>query len=130
MTSSSRIASGIRIGSLLLAGALVVLALTVGQDLGPAPVELTEGEALDFWRVESIEKDRFLRLRAEMKVPGKAWLQWRVDEDGAGTHLRQSAIFAPKGLLGLVYWYLLLPVHAYMFSALANAIAREAEESR
>ncbi|HET7706109.1 MAG TPA: SDR family oxidoreductase [Thermoanaerobaculia bacterium] len=94
------------------------------------PQELAEGEALDFWRVETIEKDRFLRLHAEMKVPGEAWLQWRVEEDGTGSHLRQTALFAPKGLLGLVYWYMLLPMHAYIFGALANAIAREAEESR
>ena len=65
-----------------------------------------------------------------MKVPGEAWLQWRVEEDDAGTHLFQTAIFAPKGLLGLAYWYMLLPMHAYMFTALANTIAREAEESR
>lgn len=94
------------------------------------PRELAEGEAIDFWRVETIEKDRFLRLRAEMKVPGQAWLQWRVEDDGTGSRLRQTAIFAPKGLFGLAYWYLLLPVHALIFSALANALRMEAEESR
>lgn len=94
------------------------------------PEELSEGEALDFWRVETIEPDRFLRLHAEMKVPGQAWLQWQVEEDGSGSLLRQTALFAPKGLLGLAYWYTLLPVHAYIFNALANAIARDAEASR
>jgi uncharacterized protein YbjT (DUF2867 family) len=94
------------------------------------PQELAEGETLDFWRVETIEKDRFLRLHAEMKVPGEAWLQWRVEEDGTGSQLRQTALFAPKGLLGLLYWYMLLPMHAYIFGALAKAIAREAEEAR
>jgi hypothetical protein len=106
--------------------------LAGGPGLRPGrrhPQELAEGEALDFWRVEAIEKDRFLRLHAEMKVPGEAWLQWQVEEDGDGSKLRQIATFAPKGLFGLAYWYLLLPMHAYIFGALAHAIAREAEES-
>ncbi len=72
------------------------------------------GEALDFWRVEAIEPGRLLRLRAEMKVPGKAWLQFEVTvpEGDSRPLLTQTAFFAPKGLSGLAYWYLLYPLHA------------------
>lgn len=92
------------------------------------PQKLFPGEALDFWRVESIEEDRFLRLRAEMKVPGAASLQWEVTEEGAGSRLVQTAMFVPRGLAGVLYWYLLYPLHALIFSDLAKAIARDAEK--
>jgi len=85
------------------------------------------GEALDFWRVEAIEADRMLRLRAEMKVPGQAWLQWEVIEEGSVSRLVQTAIFAPRGLFGALYWYALYPLHGRIFSDLARAIATEAE---
>ena len=91
------------------------------------PQELLPGEALDFWRVEAIEPDRFLRLRAEMKVPGAASLQWEVSPEGAGSRLVQTAMFVPRGLAGVLYWYLLYPLHALIFSDLAKAIARDAE---
>jgi hypothetical protein len=93
------------------------------------PQDLLPGEALDFWRVDSIEHDRFLRLRAEMKVPGAASLQWQVSAEGAGSRLVQTAMFVPRGLAGVLYWYLLYPLHALIFSDLANAIARDAEKS-
>jgi len=90
------------------------------------PQHLLPGEALDFWRVESIEQDKFLRLRAEMKVPGAASLQWEVSAEGAGSRLVQTAIFVPRGLAGVLYWYLLYPLHAVIFSDLVRAIAVDA----
>ncbi len=89
------------------------------------PDHLRVGDALDFWRVEALEPGRLLRLRAEMKVPGRAWLQYDVADAGGGRSLLvQTAYFAPKGLAGLLYWYLLYPAHALIFSGLIAAIAR------
>lgn len=93
------------------------------------PQQLFQGEALDFWRVEAVERDRLLRLRAEMKVPGAASLQWEVSGSGSRSTLVQTAAFVPRGLWGAVYWYALYPIHARIFSDLARAIAREAEET-
>ncbi len=90
------------------------------------PLDILPGEALDFWRVEKVEFPNILRLRAEMKVPGEAWLQWETVPEGTGTRLIQKAIFAPKGVLGVVYWYSLYPVHLFIFSDMVNAIARDA----
>lgn len=90
---------------------------------------LLPGEALDFWRVEVSEPPHRLRLRAEMKVPGRAWLQWDVASSPTGSTLAQTATFAPRGLGGALYWYLLYPIHKAIFSAMARAIAREAERS-
>ncbi len=92
------------------------------------PDDLRIGDALDFWRVEDLKADRLVRLRAEMKLPGRAWLQFEVWEaqDGS-THLEQTAAFMPKGLTGLAYWYGLYPVHAWIFGGLAREIARRAE---
>ena len=92
------------------------------------PDDLRVGDALDFWRVEALEADRLLRLRAEMKVPGRAWLQYEVREAPDGTsQLEQTAAFIPKGLIGLAYWYGLYPLHAWIFSGLVKAVARRAE---
>ncbi len=93
------------------------------------PDELRVGDALDFWRVEAVESDLLVRLRSEMKLPGDAWLQFetREREDGS-TWLDQSAVFAPKGLMGLLYWYALYPVHAWIFRGMIRAIARRSEE--
>jgi uncharacterized protein YbjT (DUF2867 family) len=90
------------------------------------PIELLPGEALDFWRVEVVEPPHLLRLRAEMKVPGHAWLQWETVPEGSGTRLVQTALFAPTGLWGMLYWYSLYPVHKVIFSDLINAVARDA----
>ena len=78
--------------------------------------ELLPGDPLDFWRVEEIETNKLLRLRAEMKLPGKAWLQFQVEEnsDDSST-LTQSAFFEPKGLWGLIYWYSVYPLHVINF---------------
>ncbi len=93
------------------------------------PSEVLIGDAVDFWRVETVEPPSLYRLRAEMKVPGKAWLQWEMAEAGEGkTQLVQTALFVPKGLSGTLYWYLLYPIHRLIFSAMVRNIARAAEE--
>ena len=90
------------------------------------PADLRPGDALDFWRVEAVEPDRLLRLRAEMKVPGAAWLQFETLPRAGGTLLVQTAYFAPRGVPGLAYWYALLPVHSRIFSGMIAALAAEA----
>jgi len=92
------------------------------------PREVRGGDAVDFWRVEAVIPGRLLRLRAEMKVPGRAWLEFQVEPlDAASSRLSQTASFAPHGLTGLLYWYLLYPVHGFIFSGLAKQLARRAE---
>ena len=92
------------------------------------PDDLYAGDALDFWRVEKIEPNHLLRLRAEMKMPGLAWLEFQVNSQSDGTaRLIQTAFFVPRGLLGLMYWYVLYPAHAAIFSSLIREIARQAE---
>ena len=94
------------------------------------PHALREGDALDFWRVEAIERGRLLRLRAEMKVPGRAWLQFEVvDGDGGGSVIRQTAIFEPRGAAGLLYWYALFPIHSLIFGGMLKGIASTAHAS-
>ncbi len=91
------------------------------------PDEVRIGDALDFWRVEAVESGRLLRLRAEMKVPGQAWLQFDAEpHEGDRTRLTQTAYFAPRGLLGWLYWYGLYPVHAFIFSGMIDRVARRA----
>ena len=88
------------------------------------------GDAIDFWRVERVEQNRLLRLRAEMKVPGDAWLQFEaVPTAGGQAQLRQTAYFVPKGLPGLLYWYALYPIHRVIFSGLIRAVALRAGAS-
>jgi hypothetical protein len=87
------------------------------------PEQLRPGDSLDFWRVEAVEPNRLLRLRAEMRLPGRAWLQFEVTGDGPVV-LRQTATFEPVGLFGLLYWYSLYPIHAAMFKGMLAAIAR------
>jgi uncharacterized protein YbjT (DUF2867 family) len=88
------------------------------------PEQLLPGEAVDFWRVEIVEAPRLLRLRAEMRVPGKAWLQFTAVPEGDGTRLLQTALFAPRGLFGLLYWYAMYPAHLFIFGDMVRAIAR------
>lgn len=94
-----------------------------------SPSELRAGDALDFWRVEAYEPGRMLRLRAEMKLPGRAWLQFEAEprENGAAT-LRQTAFFEPRGLLGFLYWYGVAIFHEWLFGRMATRIVREAED--
>ncbi|MEO0587282.1 MAG: DUF2867 domain-containing protein, partial [Planctomycetota bacterium] len=91
------------------------------------PTELLIGETLDFWRVEAVERPRLMRLRAEMKVPGRAWLQYEAIEEGGQTYLRQSALFDPLGLPGWLYWWSLYPIHLFIFTDMAKAVVRDAE---
>ena len=85
--------------------------------------DLRVGDAVDFWRVEMVEPGRAIRLRAEMKVPGRAWLEFKaVRQSGGQTLLTQTAFFEPKGLFGLLYWYALYPVHALIFSGLIRRL--------
>jgi uncharacterized protein YbjT (DUF2867 family) len=92
------------------------------------PEELLPGDAVDFWRVEEVSAPHHLRLRAEMRVPGAAWLEWSIEplQDG-GSRLVQTATFAPRGLAGALYWYGLYPIHRPIFSDLVHAIASRAE---
>jgi uncharacterized protein YbjT (DUF2867 family) len=111
-----------------LRGFLDLLAGGVGRRRGrrdpewPAP-----GDTLDFWRVEAFEPNRLLRLFAEMKVPGRAWLQFEIEDHQAGATIRQTAIFDPAGIFGLLYWYALYPLHSLIFDGMLRRIARAAE---
>jgi uncharacterized protein YbjT (DUF2867 family) len=85
------------------------------------------GDALDFWRVEAVDPGKMMRLRAEMKVPGRAWLEFQAeDQAGSGALFTQSAFFEPRGLLGLLYWFILYPIHSLIFSGLIRALAHQA----
>ena len=95
----------------------------------PQRQTLRIGDAIDFWRVEALEPDRLLRLRAEMKLPGKGWLQFEVDSlDTGATELIQTAFFAPKGLFGYAYWYSIYFLHKLIYDRLADRVAALAEK--
>lgn len=88
------------------------------------PQTVRVGDAIDFWRVEVVEPDQRLLLRAEMKLPGRAWLQFEAFPYQVGqTRLVQTAYFAPKGLFGLAYWYLLYPIHRMIFAGMIQNLA-------
>jgi hypothetical protein len=91
------------------------------------PTDLRPGDILDFWRVETYEDKHLLRLQAEMKVPGRAWLQFEVQPAVRGSKITQTAIFDPLGLSGLIYWYGLYPIHWLIFRGMLYKIARRAE---
>jgi uncharacterized protein YbjT (DUF2867 family) len=95
------------------------------------PEQLRVGDAVDFWRVEAYEPDRLLRLRAEMRVPGRAWLQFEVEPaaDGGST-IHQTALFDPLGLWGLAYWYAVWPLHGFVFAGMLDGIARAGADER
>ncbi len=90
---------------------------------------LQTGDALDFWRVESIDRGKSLRLRAEMLVPGRAWLELETRDAGDHRVYHQRAVFFPQGLGGRLYWYCLVPFHGIIFSGMANRIVLEAEQN-
>ncbi len=92
------------------------------------PVDVRVGDALDFWRVERFEPNRLLRLQAEMKIPGRAWLEFEVTGDAGHSTIRQTAIFDPVGLSGLAYWYALYPLHQFIFAGMLRKIARLAAQ--
>jgi uncharacterized protein YbjT (DUF2867 family) len=93
------------------------------------PEELRVGDQIDFWRVEAFEPDRLLRLEAEMKLPGRAFLEFRVETEADGARIQQTATFDASGLLGLVYWYSILPLHGLVFSRMLAGIADAAERA-
>ena len=110
-----------------LRGAIDLLLGGVGMRRGRRdPDVLAVGDTLDFWRVDAYEPGRRLRLSAEMKVPGRAWLEFDVEPDADGAIVHQTAVFEPVGLSGLLYWYALSPLHAVIFGGLLRAIARRA----
>jgi uncharacterized protein YbjT (DUF2867 family) len=88
--------------------------------------QLKPGDTVDFWRVEAIEPGRLLRLAAEMKLPGRAWLQFEVEPRAPGSLIRQTAIFDPVGLRGRLYWYALYPLHQLVFWGMLRGITRAA----
>lgn len=95
------------------------------------PEDVRVGDVIDFWRVEAVEAGHLLRLRAEMKLPGQTWLQFEAAPyEGEQTLLTQTTYFAPKGLSGLVYWYLLYPFHRLIFSGMIKKVVSRAEASR
>ena len=92
------------------------------------PENLRVGDPLDFWRVELYDPPHRLRLHAEMKLPGRAWLEFEVTACEHGSNIRQTAIFDPLGLMGLVYWYGVYPLHQCVFAGMLRNIARAARE--
>ena len=84
------------------------------------------GDTIDFYRVQAVENARALLLKAELKVPGEGWMEWRVEKEPDGaTLLTQTAFFTPRGLPGFTYWYLLAPFHRLVFRGLIRAIAHQ-----
>jgi hypothetical protein len=88
------------------------------------PLDLRIGDTVDFWRVERLESGHLLRLAAEMKLPGRLWLQFEVDPAGQDSVVRQTTVFDPFGYVGLAYWYLLYPVHHRIFRRMLRGIQR------
>ncbi|NIR49332.1 SDR family oxidoreductase [candidate division KSB1 bacterium] len=110
-----------------LRGFLDLLVGGVGMRRGRRhPEKLRVGDVLDFWRVEAFEPHKRLRLQAEMKLPGRAWLEFEVQGNGARATIRQSAVFDPVGLFGLVYWYGIYPLHSLIFAGMIRGVANVA----
>jgi hypothetical protein len=109
-------------------GLIDLMAGGVGMRRGrPDPETPAPGSTLDFWRVELYEPGRRLRLFAEMRMPGRAWLEFRAEPDGPeSVLLRQIAQFEPRGLPGLLYWYLLFPIHTVMFRGMLRRLVAAA----
>ena len=113
-----------------LRGGLDLLAGGIGLRRGRrSATDLAVGDTVDFWRVERVE-GTLLRLAAEMKVPGRAWLEFEVTGDATGSTIRQTATFDPVGLLGRAYWYALYPIHQLVFGGMLRGIARAAVRER
>jgi hypothetical protein len=87
------------------------------------------GEAVDFWRVEAVTRPRLLRLRAEMKLPGEAWLEFSVEQTDGRTVLHQKALFIPRGLAGHLYWWSVSPFHSLVFGSMIKNLAQAAKPS-
>lgn len=101
------------------------------------PIGLVAGDALDWWRVEAVEREKLILLRAEMRLPGRGWLEFRIEPltpatsgspaSAVRTRLQQTAWFQPRGLAGLLYWYLLYPIHRIIFAGMVREVAHRAE---
>jgi len=92
------------------------------------PVDLRVGDTLDFWRVVEFQPGKYLKLRAEMKIPGIAWLEFTVGSEGEKTFLNQTASFKPAGWFGVAYWYAMMPFHFFIFRNMARKIVDGAEK--
>jgi uncharacterized protein YbjT (DUF2867 family) len=90
------------------------------------PHDLRVGDAIDFWRVERLDPGRRLLLAAEMKLPGRLWLELEVEPEDDGSRIRQTTVFDPAGYVGLAYWYLLYPAHRRVFGAMLRGLRRAA----
>ncbi len=113
-----------------LRGGLDLLVGGVGLRRGRRDaVELRVGDPVDCWRVESLEPNRSLRLLAEMKLPGRAWLEFEVEPTTSGSRIRQTAVFDPVGLTGLAYWYTIYPLHEFVFGGMLSGIANTARRT-
>ena len=114
-----------------LRGFLDLLVGGIGVRRGrPASENLHVGDAIDFWRVEAFEPNRLLRLSAEMRLPGRAWLEFEVDGDDSSATIRQTASFDPVGLSGRIYWYALAPLHHLVFGGMLRGIVAESNAHR
>jgi uncharacterized protein YbjT (DUF2867 family) len=108
-------------------GALDLLVGGVGMRRGrPSPTALRVGDTVDFWRVDAVMPERLVRLVAEMRLPGRAWLEFEITGDGTSSTITQTAIFDPVGWWGRVYWYSLFPLHHLVFGGMLRGIARAA----
>jgi len=94
------------------------------------PTDLRVGDFVDFWRVDELEPDHFLKLHAEMVLPGEAWLEWTITATPTGSSIEQRARFKPRGLLGRAYWYAVAPFHTLVFPGLLHGIVTDAESQR
>lgn len=111
-------------------GAIDLLLGGVGMRRGRPHVDaLHVGDTLDCWRVEALDPDHRLVLSAEMKLPGRAWLQFEVTAHGTGSRIRQTAVFDPVGLSGLLYWYGIYPLHQAVFRGMIRGIARGSSQA-
>ena len=111
-----------------LRGLIDLLVGGVGMRRGRRdPEQLHVGDSVDWWRVETYEPDHLVRLRAEMKLPGRAWLEFEVTPTDRGSTVRQTAVFDPTGLLGLLYWYGVYPLHVAVFRGMLAGIVRAAQ---
>jgi hypothetical protein len=94
------------------------------------PDTLRVGDVVDCWRVEALVPRKLIRLAAEMRLPGRAWLEFELGEDNGRAVIRQTAVFDPVGLSGLLYWYALYPAHQFVFAGMLHGIARTASAAR
>ncbi|MBA3646522.1 MAG: DUF2867 domain-containing protein [Gemmatimonadaceae bacterium] len=97
---------------------------------GSRRAPLAIGDEVDFWRVEALVPNQLIRLRAEMSVPGDAWLEFDISSDGVRSTVRQTATFIPHGLFGRLYWFSVFPFHQLVFRGLLRGIARAALRDR